>query len=71
LAEVEFQLGKKDEAIAVQKKAWLWIPSAPTFRKQLKRIEAATPPLTGRRKMTTKSKSLFPKAKTGAASPQR
>jgi tetratricopeptide (TPR) repeat protein len=43
LAEVLFQLGKKDEAIAVQKKAIALSPARVYFRKQLKRIEAGDP----------------------------
>jgi tetratricopeptide (TPR) repeat protein len=43
LAEVLFQLGKKDEAIAMQKKAIALNPKREYFRKQLKRIEAGDP----------------------------
>ena len=43
LAEVEFQLGHKDEAIATQKKAVALEPKRAYFHKQLKRIEAGDP----------------------------
>jgi tetratricopeptide (TPR) repeat protein len=43
LAEVLFQLGKKDEAIAAQKKAIELEPKRAYFQKQLKRIEAGDP----------------------------
>ncbi len=43
LAEVQFQLGKKDEAIATQKKAVALEPKRVYFRKQLTRIEAGDP----------------------------
>jgi tetratricopeptide (TPR) repeat protein len=43
LAELLFQLGKKDEAIAAQKKAIALDPKRAYFRKQLKRIEAGDP----------------------------
>jgi predicted Zn-dependent protease len=43
LAEVLFQLGKKDEAIAEQKQAIALSPARVYFRKQLKRIEAGDP----------------------------
>jgi hypothetical protein len=43
LAEVLFQLGKKDEALAAQKKAVELSPARVYFRKQLKRIEAGDP----------------------------
>jgi hypothetical protein len=43
LAEVLFQLGKKDEAIAAQKQAVALAPSRAYFRKQLKRMEAGDP----------------------------
>ncbi len=43
LAEVEFQLGKKDEAIAAQKKAVRLEPKRAYYRKQLERIEAGNP----------------------------
>jgi tetratricopeptide (TPR) repeat protein len=43
LAEVLFQLGKKDEAMAVQKKAVELSPGRKYFRKQLARIEAGNP----------------------------
>jgi tetratricopeptide (TPR) repeat protein len=43
LAEVEFQLGHKDKAIAAQKKAVALEPNRAYFRKQLKRIEAGNP----------------------------
>jgi tetratricopeptide (TPR) repeat protein len=43
LAEVLFQLGKKDEAIAAQKKAIALDPKRLYFRKQLARIEAGDP----------------------------
>jgi tetratricopeptide (TPR) repeat protein len=40
LAEVYFQLGEKEKAIAEQQKAIALDPTKPYFRKQLKRIEA-------------------------------
>ena len=40
LAEVLFQLGKKDEAVATQKKVVALAPRNAYFRKQLRRIEA-------------------------------
>jgi tetratricopeptide (TPR) repeat protein len=43
LAEVLFQMGKKDEAVAAQKHAVALAPSRVYFRKQLKRIEAGDP----------------------------
>ena len=43
LAEVLFQLGKKDEAAAAQKQALKINPRRAYFRKQLKRIEAGNP----------------------------
>jgi tetratricopeptide (TPR) repeat protein len=43
LGEVEFQLGKKDEAIATEKKAVQLEPKRAYYRKQLKRIEAGDP----------------------------
>jgi tetratricopeptide (TPR) repeat protein len=43
LAEVLFQLGKKDEALKAQKKAVELAPKRAYFRKQLKRIEAGDP----------------------------
>jgi hypothetical protein len=43
LAEVLFQLGKKDEAVAAQKKAIAINPARVYFRKQLARIEAGDP----------------------------
>jgi tetratricopeptide (TPR) repeat protein len=43
LAEVLFQLGKKKEAIAAQKKAVSLAPKRAYFAKQLKRIEAGDP----------------------------
>jgi tetratricopeptide (TPR) repeat protein len=43
LAEVLFQLGKKDEAIAAQKKAIVLNPTRDYFKKQLKRLEAGDP----------------------------
>jgi predicted Zn-dependent protease len=43
LAEVLFQLGKKDEAVAVQKKVVDLDPKREYFRKQLKRIQAGDP----------------------------
>ena len=43
LAEVLFQLGKKDEAVKAQKKAIELAPRRAYFRKQLKRIEAGDP----------------------------
>jgi tetratricopeptide (TPR) repeat protein len=43
LAEVLFQLGKKDEAVATQKKVVALAPKNKYFRKQLKRIEAGDP----------------------------
>jgi predicted Zn-dependent protease len=43
LAEVQFQRGHKDEAIATQKKAVALEPKRAYFRKQLKRIKAGDP----------------------------
>jgi tetratricopeptide (TPR) repeat protein len=43
LAEVYFQLGKKDLAVATQKKAVALEPKRAYFRKQLKRLEAGDP----------------------------
>ncbi len=43
LAEVLFQLGKKDDAVAAQKKAIRLDPKRDYLRKQLKRIEAGDP----------------------------
>ena len=43
LAEVLFQLGKKAEAVAAQKRAVALSPARVYFRKQLKRIEAGDP----------------------------
>ena len=43
LAEVLFQLGKKDEAAAEQKKAIALSPAREYFKKQLKRIQAGDP----------------------------
>ena len=43
LAEVYFQLGDKDKAIAMQKKAIELDPKQAYFKKQLKRIEAGDP----------------------------
>jgi tetratricopeptide (TPR) repeat protein len=43
LAEVLFQSGKKDEAIAAQKKAIALQPKREYFRKQLKRLETGDP----------------------------
>jgi tetratricopeptide (TPR) repeat protein len=43
LAEVLFQLGRKDEAVAMQKKAIALSPKRDYFRKQLRRIEAGDP----------------------------
>ncbi len=43
LAEVLFQLGKKDEAVAVQKRAVSLVPTRAYYRKQLKRMEAGDP----------------------------
>lgn len=40
LAEVLFQLGKKDEAIAAEKKAIALSPAREYYKKQLKRLEA-------------------------------
>ncbi len=43
LAEILFQLGKKDEAVATQKKAITLSPKRVYFKKQLARIEAGDP----------------------------
>jgi tetratricopeptide (TPR) repeat protein len=43
LAEVLFQLGKKDEAIAAEKKAIALSPAREYYKKQLKRLEAGDP----------------------------
>jgi len=43
LAEVYFQRGDKDKAVAAQKKAVELEPNRAYFRKQLKRIEAGDP----------------------------
>ncbi len=43
LAEIYFQRGEKDKAIAAQKKAIELAPTRPYFRKQLRRIEAGDP----------------------------
>jgi tetratricopeptide (TPR) repeat protein len=43
LAEVLFQMGKKDDAIAAQKKAVQLDPKREYFKKQLKRIESGDP----------------------------
>ncbi|MFO0927910.1 MAG: hypothetical protein U0736_12860 [Gemmataceae bacterium] len=43
LAETLFQLGKKEEAIAAQKRAVALQPERPYFRRQLKRIETGDP----------------------------
>jgi tetratricopeptide (TPR) repeat protein len=43
LAEVEFQRGDKNEALAVEKKAVALEPKRVYFRKQIKRIEAGDP----------------------------
>ena len=43
LAEIYFQLGDKDKAIATQKKVIELDPNKGYFKKQLKRIEAGDP----------------------------
>ena len=43
LAEVYFQRGQKDKAVAAEKKVVEMDPKKPYFRKQLKRIEAGDP----------------------------
>jgi tetratricopeptide (TPR) repeat protein len=43
LAEIHFQRGDKDKAVALQKRAIELDPKKPYFRKQLKRLEAGDP----------------------------
>jgi tetratricopeptide (TPR) repeat protein len=43
LAEIHFQRGDKDKAVALQKRAIELDPKKPYFRKQLKRLEAGNP----------------------------
>ena len=56
LAEVHFQRGDKDKAIAMQKRAVKLNPKKSYYRKQLKRLEAGDPSADARRR-TTRSES--------------